>query len=59
MAETFVYTVRVTADTDEQADQVMAERLGYDEDYGFDYEIVYTVPDLDLAEEIDRSMANA
>jgi hypothetical protein len=35
------YTVSVETDTQEQANQVMAERLGYDEDYGFDYTITY------------------
>jgi hypothetical protein len=33
------YNVTVQAETREQADQVMAERLGVDENYGFDYYI--------------------
>lgn len=33
----FVYTVVVSADNKEQAEQVMRERLDHDEDYGFDY----------------------
>ena len=33
------YVVTVTTATREQADQVMAERIGYDEDYGFAYSI--------------------
>jgi len=35
----FVYTVEVECGTDEQADRVMTERLGFDEDYGFRYSI--------------------
>ena len=35
----FTYTVTVTAATKADADQVMAERIGPDEDYGFDYQI--------------------
>lgn len=35
----FTYTVTVSAATEEEADQVIAERIGYDEDYGFDYGI--------------------
>lgn len=35
----FRYVVTVDAETQEQADQVMLERVGYDEDYGFDYSI--------------------
>ena len=34
---TYRYTVIVECDTDAQADQVMRERIGPDEDYGFDY----------------------
>ena len=37
---TFTYTVRVESETVEQADQVMAERLDHDEDYGFDYTLL-------------------
>lgn len=33
------YVVTVTAETIEQADQVIAERIGPDEDYGFEYKI--------------------
>lgn len=35
----FTYTVTVRCETHEQADIVMSERLGCDEDYGFDYTI--------------------
>jgi len=35
----FRYLVIVTTDTREHADQVMGERLNYDEDFGFDYTI--------------------
>lgn len=38
----FKFTVTVTADTAREAEQVMAERLGHDEDYGFDYELGYS-----------------
>jgi hypothetical protein len=35
------YVVTVTADTESEADQVMAERLDHDEDYGFVYQLNY------------------
>lgn len=35
----YIYTVIVECDTAAQAEQVIAERLGTDEDYGFDYMI--------------------
>lgn len=35
----YEYIVTVTAASREEADQVMAERIGYDEDYGFFYRI--------------------
>lgn len=35
----FRYYVTVECETAEEADTVMAERIGYDEDYGFDYTI--------------------
>lgn len=35
----FRYTVTVSAATEDEADQVIAERIGYDEDYGFNYQI--------------------
>jgi hypothetical protein len=34
------YAVAVDADSPEQAEQVMSERLFHDEDYGFRYQIV-------------------
>lgn len=34
----FEFTVSVTCETAEEAEQVMAERLSYDEDYGFEYQ---------------------
>lgn len=37
----FTYTVTVTAQRKAQADQVMAERISYDEDYGFSYALNY------------------
>lgn len=37
----YVYQVTVEADTEEQADTVMAERILPEEDYGFDYGIVH------------------
>jgi len=41
MAITRQYIVTVEAETKEQVDQVMAERLNPDEDYGFAYEVGY------------------
>jgi hypothetical protein len=35
----YAYVVTVTADTEEQAAQVMAERINVDEDYGFEYTV--------------------
>lgn len=35
------YTVTVYAESQDNADQVMAERLDYDEEYGFKYEVDY------------------
>jgi hypothetical protein len=35
----FFYAVAIEAETQEQADQVMNERLDPDEDYGFEYKI--------------------
>lgn len=37
----FRYYVTVECETVEEADTVMAERICYDEDYGFDYTIGY------------------
>jgi hypothetical protein len=33
----FHYDLIVCAETQEEADRVAIERVGYDEDYGFDY----------------------
>lgn len=38
--ETFTYTVTIRCATDADAERVVAERVGYDEDYGFPYQIV-------------------
>lgn len=35
----YFYIVTVTCETSEEADQVMAERIGPDEDYGFEYSV--------------------
>jgi hypothetical protein len=40
--DAFYFIVRVDTDTEEHAEQVMAERLGCDENYGFDYTVNYT-----------------
>ena len=40
-----VFLVTVTADTEEQAAQVMSERLYHDEDYGFDYSVDFEPAD--------------
>lgn len=37
----FTFTVTVEADNEAQADQVMAERLSHDEDYGFNYLVTW------------------
>ena len=37
----FEFTVRVEADTFDQALRVMQERIEFEEDYGFDYSISY------------------
>ena len=39
--ENFSFTVVVTAPTLDDAKTVMAERLNHDEDYGFEYVILY------------------
>lgn len=40
----FEYLVTVMCETPEQAEQVMGERLGYDEDYGFEYQLDFRKP---------------
>jgi hypothetical protein len=35
----FIYTVTVACASQAEADQVMAERMAHDEDYGFDYTV--------------------
>jgi len=37
------YSVIVTTDTREHANQVMVERINYDEEYGFDYQVGFEV----------------
>ena len=37
----FMVPVYIECETPEQADQVAAERLGHDEDYGFEYTVWY------------------
>jgi hypothetical protein len=39
------YIVTIGADSVEKADQVIIERLGHDEDYGFDYTLAWEVVD--------------
>lgn len=41
----FHYIVTVACETAEEAEQVMGERLSYDEDYGFDYSVGYKAAD--------------
>jgi hypothetical protein len=41
----FSATVYVVAETEAQASQVLAERLAYDEDYGYDYRLNWTAPE--------------
>ena len=40
----YVASVTIEAETLENAEQVLAERLGYDEDYGFPYTLTYKGP---------------
>jgi hypothetical protein len=40
----YVASVTIEAETLEDAEQVLAERLGYDEDYGFPYALTYNGP---------------
>lgn len=45
----FKFVVEVECQTPEQADEVMQERIGYDEDYGFEYQIDWhTEPTVEL-----------
>ena len=39
MTNEYTYTVVIKTETKEQADQVLHERIGYDEDHGFPYSI--------------------
>ena len=40
----YITSVTIEAETLENAEQVLAERLGYDEDYGFPYTLTYGDP---------------
>lgn len=42
----YVASVTIEAETLEDAERVLAERLGYDEDYGFPYTLKYDDPQL-------------
>jgi hypothetical protein len=42
----YVASVTIEAETLEDAEQVLAERLGYDKDYGFPYTLKYDDPQL-------------
>lgn len=42
MNHRYTYEVTVDCDTEEQAEQVMDERLFHEEDYGFEYQLDYT-----------------
>lgn len=44
-AGNYEFKVVVTAGSREEAEQVMAERINHDEDYGFDYMIGWEKPD--------------
>lgn len=44
MSTSHTFTVTVTGCDAEQAEQVMGERLGHDEDYGFDYRVGWEKP---------------
>jgi hypothetical protein len=51
----FTYTVTVSGCTQEQADQVMNERINVEEDYGFAYQISYTTEQASDGEEFPTS----
>jgi hypothetical protein len=36
---TYSYIITIETDTEEHALRVLAERIGFDEDYGFDYSL--------------------
>ena len=42
----YIASITIEAETLENAEQVLAERLGYDEDYGFLYTLKYNDPQL-------------
>lgn len=44
MLKEFKATVYIDAKTKEKAEQVLGERLGYDEDYGFPYQVSWNEP---------------
>ena len=55
----FAFVVTVECETLSQAHQVMAERIGPDEDYGFDYRIGWNAPSTADVEEWDaEAVAN-
>ena len=48
--------VEVQAETQEEADQVFIERLGFDEDYGFPYELEWDVVVISKADHDDKKL---
>ena len=53
MTTRFTFILNVETDTAEHAEQVVGERLGHDEDYGFDYSVYVT--DADTTEDTASS----
>lgn len=45
MSQVYRFEVQVLADSAEDAQRVMMERIDHCEDYGFDYRIDWTFPD--------------
>jgi len=54
-AKAFHFMVTVECDDSVQAEQVINERIDYDEDYGFDYLIEWSyMPEIEVIEEDDE-----
>jgi hypothetical protein len=48
----YTFAVTITCETEDQAHEVIAERLGYEESYGFEYTIEMPVMLGDLTKEV-------
>lgn len=47
------YILTITCETQEQADEVIVERIGPEEDYGFEYSIDWKFSHMDELDELD------